>query len=340
MNDEMDPELLDEELYRMEKERPRRHPGLKYQEIHPVLSDKVYKGLKGCYLLPEHAANDIEPNVCYYTRDAQGRDHAKFLLLKNVLVDSYIRAKLAMEGATWGSATRGSATGQPHPKKITYGWYPQIPGHVVGSKFDSVRSEPTLSQPGLAHGLRPMVRAMNDLLAEYLPTYYPTALRLAMNATRRDDENEEKYLERVRNNPDSPFPEKDVAALKGMDMLGWVPEMAAYMLWGTVFSTLELNKHIVFRAHEDAYNVNGTLVCIAALGTWVGGRLILPRYGYGADLEPTDLLICDNHSELHGNLGPLVGQRFSVVAFLHSNVLDYANREGQWRPRPSQTEAR
>ena len=55
MNDEMDPELLDEEVHRMEKERPRRHPGLKYQEIHPVLSDKVYKDLKGCYLLPEHA---------------------------------------------------------------------------------------------------------------------------------------------------------------------------------------------------------------------------------------------------------------------------------------------
>ena len=201
------------------------------------------------------------------------------------------------------------------------------------------KRQPTLSQPALAHGLRPMVRAMNDLLAEYLPTYYPKALREAMKGLRREDEIEAKYLDQVRNNPNSPFPEADVAALKGMDMLGWVPELATYMLWGTVFSTLELNRHIVFRAHEDAYNVDNTLVCIAALGSWVGGRLIFPRYGYGADLEATDLLICDNHFELHGNVGPLVGPskspRFSVVAFLHSNVLDYATREGQWRSRLS-----
>jgi hypothetical protein len=181
--------------------------------------------------------------------------------------------------------------------------------------------------------LRPLVKAMNALLAEYLPTYYPKALKLAMDGLRRDD-NEGKYLERVRNNSESPFPEKDVAVVKGLDMLGWVPEMAAYMLWGTVFSTLELNKHIVFRAHEDEYNAPGTLVCIAALGTWVGGRLIFPRYGYGADLEPTDLLICDNVNEHHGNLGPLVGPekspRFSVVAFLHSNVSEYVNRRGLW----------
>ena len=114
-----------------------------------------------------------------------------------------------------------------------------------------------------------------------------------------------------------------------------------YTLWGTVFSTLELNSNIVFKAHEDAHNVKGDLICITALGNWAGGRLIFPRYGIGVDLEPTDLLICDNANELHGNLGPLVGEkdrgRFSVVAFMHSHVLDYANREGLWRPRPSQT---
>ena len=49
MNDEMDPELLDEEVHRMEQERPRRHLGLKYQEIHPALTDEQYSSLKGCY---------------------------------------------------------------------------------------------------------------------------------------------------------------------------------------------------------------------------------------------------------------------------------------------------
>jgi hypothetical protein len=338
MNDEMDPELLDDDIHQMEQEVPRPHPGLKYRKISPLIRDeKKYKELNRCYLSPEHGALDIEPNTVYF--DPARKQKVKFLLLKNVLVDSYIRAKLALEKANWKDATRTVAKGQPNPKKITFGWYPQLPGHIEGkkpghvggNKLYSLRTEPTLSQPGLAHGMRPMVRAMDKLLAEYLPMYYPKVLVEAMKALRREDEVEAKYLDKVRNNPDSPFPEKDVATLKGMDMMGWIPEMATYTLWGTVFSTLESNNHIVFKAHEDAYNADGTLVCITALGSWVGGRLILPRYGYGADLSPTDLLIVDNHEELHGNIGPLVGQRFSVVAFLHSHILDYAHREGQWR---------
>ena len=39
-----------------------------------------------------------------------------------------------------------------------------------------------------------------------------------------------------------------------------------------------------------------------------------------AELRPRDLLICDNTHELHGNLGPIVGDRYSVVAFLHERV--------------------
>jgi hypothetical protein len=243
---------------------------------------------------------------------------------------------LALEAADWDTASRTAAKGQPNAKKLTVGWYAQLPGHVEGRPFDSLRNRATLDQPGLMAALRPLVRAMDRAVEEYLPTYYyPTALPTAMKAVRREDEPEAKYLEQVRNNPNSPFPEKDVAVLKGMDMMGWVPDMAAYMLWGTIFSTLELNRHIVFRAHEDSNNAEGTLVCITGLGTWVGGRVIFPRYGYGADLAPTDLLICDNLNELHGNLGPMVGQRYSVVAFLHQHVLDYANEQGQWAAKTS-----
>jgi hypothetical protein len=70
-----------------------------------------------------------------------------------------------------------------------------------------------------------------------------------------------------------------------------------YTPWETVFSTLELNNHVVFKAHEDVYNLGGALVCIASLGNWVGGRLIFPRHKMGGDLAATDLLIWDNHTE-------------------------------------------
>ena len=130
--------------------------------------------------------------------------------------------------------------------------------------------------------------------------------------------------------------------VKGISETGWGehdPLPPTYTLWGTVFSSLELNRHAIFKAHEDSDNVAGTLVCITALGNYAGGRFVLPRYGYYADLQPTDLLICDNKNELHGNLGPLAGEgknpRYSIVAFLHEHVLDYANRTGQWAPKTS-----
>lgn len=225
----------------------------------------------------------------------------------------------------------------PHPKKITWGLYPQTPGHQKGNEYYSIRSKPTLEQPALAYDLKPLVKAMDACLQEYLPTYYPTALQHALHAEQRDDvpdddwsriprmrlPEHEAYDAKLRaaaasavDGPDEPIEGRPVdyrpdpvGLVKGIDG-PWPGHI--YTLWGTVFSTLELNNHIVFKAHEDADNIKGDLICIAALGNWVGGRLIFPRYGYGAELEPTDLLICDNANELHGNLGPLIrreGQR-------------------------------
>jgi hypothetical protein len=145
MNDGMDPELRDEEVHRREQEIRTLHPGLTNREIRSTLTEKQYNKLKDCYLLPEHGPTDIEPNVRYYTRDKDG-EHVKFLLLKNVLVDSYIPAKLALEKAKWGDATRKAARTQPDSKKITYCWFRQLPGHIDGSDFESLRSGPTLSQ--------------------------------------------------------------------------------------------------------------------------------------------------------------------------------------------------
>jgi hypothetical protein len=344
-----DPEPIDDEIYRMEQEEPPRpHPGLTDQPINPILSEEKYEHLRGCFLLPEHGTRDIQPNTVYFEPE---RKQIKFLVLKGVLrdpgllsrhpyiydEDPYKRAldALGNKFTKWGDATRDSAGGQPNPRKITWGFYKQKPGHQKGNNYYSIRSKPTLEQPHLAFGLKPLVRAMDACLMEYLPTYYPRALQHTLHAEQRDDALEDDWS-RV---PLSPLPEMTgdyVARVRGIDG-PWPGQI--YTLWGTVFSTLELNKHIVFKAHEDENNIKGDLICIAALGDWVGGRLIFPRYGFGADLEPGDVLICDNANELHGNLGPLVGPRlsprFSVVAFMHSYVLDYANREGLWKPKTS-----
>jgi hypothetical protein len=374
MKDEMDPELrmeqederdlCDEETYRLEQEKPpRSHPSLKREEILPVLDEVQYEELYDCFLLPAHGPQDIQPNTVYVNRESK---QIKFLLLKKVLVAPYIRAKLALEGARWIQSDRGAADSQPHAKKITWGFFPQTPGHIAGNGYCSVRSKPTLEQPPLAYDLKPLVKAMDECLREYLPTYYPQALEHALHAEQRTDAPEDDwtriptarlpehgaYDAKVKaeavDGPDEPrtdrpadYRPESVGLVKGIDG-PWPGHI--YTLWGTVFSTLELNSNIVFKAHEDSHNIKGDLICIAALGNWVGGRIIFPRYGYGADLEPTDLLICDNANELHGNLGPLIGEqnkgRFSVVAYMHSNVLDYATQAGQWRTRSSPSKAR
>jgi hypothetical protein len=131
-----------------------------------------------------------------------------------------------------------------------------------------------------------------------------------MNAIRPEGERDD--LSRVTD-PD------ELLIVKNLDPWDWT-----YTIRGTPFSTIELNHNIVFKAHEDGHNVEGTSVCITALGSFAGGRLVFPRYGYSAELEPRDLLICDNNHELHGNLGLIVGDRYSVVAFLHNSVLGRA----------------
>jgi len=311
---------------------PKVHPGLKRVEIRPQITDAEYKALHGCFLLPEHGPLEAEPNTAYFTRNPEtGEEHVKFLLLPDVLRNEYMGALLALENAKWGAGTRGSAGSQPHARKITYGFYPQKPGHVAGNDYHSIRTAPTLEQPNLAWGLKKFVRRMDALVAEYLPLYYEKAFDASFAATQREDVPEDDWtrVDRAKSPlPDGPNPLSVVKGTAG----AWGHR---YTLWNTVFSTLELNNHILFKAHEDEYNLSGALICIAALGIWVGGRLIFPRYKYGVDLKPFDLLICDNHTELHGNIGPLVGPkksgRFSVVAFLHTNVVDYANRQGLWR---------
>lgn len=173
---------------------PKVHPGLKWQEIHPQITEQEYKDLDRCFLLPEHGPIEAEPNTVYFTRDPKtGEEHVKFLLLPDVLRNEYLGALLALENAKWGTGTRGSAGSQPHPRKITYGFYKQTPGHEAGNEHHSVRLASTLEQPHLAWGLKRLVRRMDALLREYLSLYYDKAFDASFAATQREDVPEDDW---------------------------------------------------------------------------------------------------------------------------------------------------
>jgi hypothetical protein len=201
-----------------------------------------------------------------------------------------------------------------------------LPGHAIGSGYYNVRTAPTLEQSELLAGLYPLFRNMDELIQEAVPEYYDYAWKRSMTASRPEVRNangeleDEDDLSRVTD-------EHAKAVVKALD-----PWNMTYMIRGTVFSTAELNRNIVFKAHEDGGNYDGTCVCIAALGSFVGGRLVFPRYGHSAELRPRDLLLCDNNHELHANLGPIVGERYSVVAFLHESVCRRVPVRDGWGP--------
>jgi hypothetical protein len=92
--------------------------------------------------------------------------------------------------------------------------------------------------------------------------------------------------------------------------------MMGYTVPGTMFSTITVNQTALFRAHEDGRNLARALSCLAAFGNFSGGELCFPRFGVSCPMEPGDLLIGDTNRELHGNIGPLAGNRISVVAYM------------------------
>jgi hypothetical protein len=110
----------------------------------------------------------------------------------------------------------------------------------------------------------------------------------------------------------------EARGLKYYNRLGLkdVNVMMGYTVPGTMFSTITVNQTALFRAHEDGRNLDGALSCLAAFGNFSGGELCFPRFGVACPMEPGDLLIGDTNRELHGNIGPLAGNRISVVAYM------------------------
>ena len=297
-------------------------------QIGPILSDAEYKTLNFCYATPDMGRNEIQPNVVYWDWaeydhpyqvevgedklewriEKRKRKRIKFLLLPSVISSAaWLKATVAARECHMNKGTRG-ADGQKYGRKLTLGWIKlRYPG------YDNFRTAPTLEQPELLAAFYPLIREMDSLVQWAVPEYHDFAFRCAMTAVRREDQRDD--LSRITK-------ERGLNIVKALD-----PWDMTYTIRGTVFSTVEFNHNILFKAHEDGSNVDGTCVCITTLDCYAGGRLVFPRYGYSAELGPRDLLLCDNNKELHGNLGPIVGDRFSVVAFLHESVCGRAAGE-------------
>ncbi len=101
---------------------------------------------------------------------------------------------------------------------------------------------------------------------------------------------------------------------------------ADFVIKGTVFTTVTVNKNWQTAVHKDKGDFKEGFGNLTALrkGTFIGGYLVLPRWGVGFDIQNGDLLMMDVH-QWHGNT-PIVKDdanavRLSLVMYYREKMI-------------------
>ena len=108
----------------------------------------------------------------------------------------------------------------------------------------------------------------------------------------------------------------------------------AFLVPGTVFTTITVNKTFRTAAHRDAGDFSNGLSNLLVLsnnGNYTGGYLILPEVRIAVNVRPGDLLLVNNHEYIHGNtpieLQDETAERVSLVCYLREKMLELGSKE-------------
>jgi hypothetical protein len=106
-----------------------------------------------------------------------------------------------------------------------------------------------------------------------------------------------------------------------------------FLVPGTPFTTITVNKTFRTAAHYDAGDLNtglSNLLTLSNDGKYTGGYLIAPEYRVAVDVRPGDLLLINNHEVMHGNT-PIVceegSERISLVCYFREKMLELGSKE-------------
>jgi len=101
-----------------------------------------------------------------------------------------------------------------------------------------------------------------------------------------------------------------------------------FLIPGTPFTTLTVNKNFRTAAHYDPANMeNGfaNICCFSVNDNYEGGYLVFPEIGYAVNVRPGDLLFVNNQAGLHGNteikFNDTEAERLTMIAFFHEKML-------------------
>ena len=108
----------------------------------------------------------------------------------------------------------------------------------------------------------------------------------------------------------------------------------AFLVPGTVFTTVTVNKTFRTAAHFDAGDYAdglSNLLVLSNNGNYSGGYLVFPEYRIAVNVRPGDLLLVNNHEVMHGNT-PIVlndeeAERISLVCYFREKMLELGSKE-------------
>ena len=108
----------------------------------------------------------------------------------------------------------------------------------------------------------------------------------------------------------------------------------AFLVPGTVFTTITVNKTFRTAAHYDAGDFTdglSNLLVLSNNSNYSGGYLVLPEVRIAINVRPGDLLLVNNHECMHGNT-PIVmhddvAERISLVCYLREKMLELGSKE-------------
>ena len=106
-----------------------------------------------------------------------------------------------------------------------------------------------------------------------------------------------------------------------------------FLVPGTPFTTITVNKTFRTAAHYDAGDLNeglSNLLTLSNDGRYTGGYLIAPEYRVAVNVRPGDLLLINNHEVMHGNTEIKCeegSERVSLVCYFREKMLELGSFE-------------
>ena len=106
-----------------------------------------------------------------------------------------------------------------------------------------------------------------------------------------------------------------------------------FIVPGTVFTTITVNKSFRTAAHRDAGDLDSGLsnLLVVGSGDYTGGYLIFPEYRIAVNVRPGDLLLVNNHEIIHGNTEIVLNrpdaERISLVCYFREKMLELGTYE-------------